>query len=238
MKNTFSKYENIYESFKKRLSKTNKKELLYKLFRNLLYSLIIFFTIGFILIVLEAIFKYDSNTRMFFFWGFVSTFSTTLIYFLLNYLLKRFHAFLPAELIRYSRIVGNNFESIKDTLANSLSLYGKFKLSPESNLHSSKELIHANLDHLDSTASGINFSSFVSYKKLKKLAITLTVSVLFYTLSFLIFPTTLLSSVNRIINYEYNFLNNEYGIIFEISPGDIEIPKDSDVEITIMIRAN
>ena len=238
MKNIFAKYEIIYESFKQRLSQTNKKELLYKLFRNILYSLIIFFAIGFVLIILEVIFKYDSNVRMFFFWGFVSTFSTTLIYFLLNYLLKRFREFLPAELIRYSRKIGNNFESIKDTLANSLSLYKRLRLSPESNLYSSKELIHANLDHINSTSRDINFSSLISYKKLKSLAIALIVSVLLYTLGFLIFPTSLLSSVNRIINYEYNFLNNEYGIIFEIIPGDIEIPKDSDVEISIKIRTN
>ena len=238
MKNIFAKYEIIYKSFKQRLSQTNKKELLYKLFRNILYSLIIFFAIGFVLIILEVIFKYDSNVRMFFFWGFVSTFSTTLIYFLLNYLLKRFREFLPAELIRYSRKIGNNFESIKDTLANSLSLYRRLRLSPESSLYSSKELIHANLDHINSTSRGINFSSLISYKKLKSLAIALIVSVLLYTLGFLIFPTSLLSSVNRIINYEYNFLNNEYGIIFEIIPGDIEIPKDSDVEISIKIRTN
>ncbi len=238
MENLFQKSEHIFESFEKRLSSTNKKEFTYKLLKHLLQTLIFFFALGFLIIVLEAVFRFGSEVRTVFFWGYISTFISTLVYNFVIFVFRRTHLLHFPELIKYSRIVGNKFESIKDSLANSLSLYQRLKLNPESNSFLSKDLVQANLDYVNNRSKNLNFSSFISYKNLRRLLSILIISALFYALSFFIFPSTLLSSVNRIINYEYSFINNELGIIFNVSPGDIETVKGSNVDIEIKINSN
>ena len=238
MESLFKKSEHIFESFEKRLTSTNKKELTYNLLKHLLKTLIFFFALGFLVIILEAVFRFGSDVRTVFFWGYISTFITTLLYNLAVFVFRRTRVLHFPELIRYSQIVGNKFEPIKDSLANSLSLYNRLKLNHESNSYLSKELVGANLDYVDNRTRKINLSSFISFKNLKRLLLVLIISTLFYTLSFFIFPSTLLSSVNRIINYEYSFIDNELGIIFNISPGDVETIKGCNVDIAIKINSN
>ena len=197
MKNLFQKSEHVFKSFEKRLTSTNKKELTYNLLKHLLQTLILFFALGFLIIVLEAVFRFGSEVRTVFFWGYISTFITTFVYNLAVYVFRRTHLLHFPELIRYSRKVVNKFESIKDTLANSLSLYQKLKLNLESNSYLSKDLVQANLDSVNNRTKNINFSSFISFKNLRRLLLILIISVLFYALNFFIFPSTLLSSVNR-----------------------------------------
>ena len=50
----------IYESFEKKLTAVNKKELLFNLTKNLLYTFIVILAAAFVIIVLEAIFYFDS----------------------------------------------------------------------------------------------------------------------------------------------------------------------------------
>jgi cation transporter-like permease len=79
----------IYKSFEKKLTAINKKELLYDLTKSLLYTFIIFLILGFIMILLESVFYFNSPVRKIFYWSFLSTSVTTIVYFLSNYFLKR-----------------------------------------------------------------------------------------------------------------------------------------------------
>lgn len=224
----------IYNDFAKRLTLANKKELAYNLTKNLLLTSLIFFALGFLIILLEAIFRFGTTERMILFWGFISTFSTTVIYFAGNYFLKRAGIIKPFDLISYSRRVGNNFEEVKDSLSNSLSLYR----GVNGGSVFSGELIAANLETVNERTKGINFSSYISYSNLKRYTMLLFGSVLFYTLMFIVFPGPLTASVNRLVNYNYNFITNDLGIAFNVTPGHTDVVKGEKVTVKVSVTAN
>ncbi|MEP7146642.1 MAG: DUF4175 family protein [bacterium] len=227
----------IYESFEKKLTAVNKKELLFNLTKNLLYTFIIFFTAAFILIVLEAIFHFDSPVRKDFYWTMLATSVTTIVYFLSNYFLKRTGIISPMDLITYSKKVGNNFGEIKDRLANSLSLYKAYSGSNTGTVFSN-ELLTADINEIDAAAGNIELRSMIDYRKLKKPALILLASVFLYIISFSIFPSEMFGSVKRILNYNYNYIDNELGISFDVSPGDVEISKGEKVNVIINVNSN
>jgi hypothetical protein len=101
----------------------------------------------------------------------------------------------------------------------------------------SDELILANLEKVNERSGGINFSSFIPFNKLKKLSVILVASFVLYAICFAAFPGTMFGSLNRLVNYQYNFLNGEYGIIFEIEPGSTEVVKGERVDISITVKA-
>ncbi|MEO8211177.1 MAG: DUF4175 family protein, partial [bacterium] len=225
----------IYNSFEEKLSKVNKKELRYKLTKNLLYTFIIFLLLAFVMIVLESIFYFDSPVRKFFYWAFISTAVTTTVYFLCNYFFRLFGIIKSFDLISYSRKVGNNFNEIKDKLSNSLSLYKTH--STRGNTVFSEELIDADIRDIDKRAGSINFNSVIDFRNLRKLILILAASILLYIISFAIFPSAMFGSVKRILNYNYNFINNDLGITFNMIPGDVEIAKGEKVNVTININS-
>ncbi len=224
----------IYNSLTQRLSDTNKKELRYNFVRNLLVAGIGIGALIFFLVILEAIFHFSTGVRTVIFWATASTLFTTFVYIILNFILKITRVINPFDPIRYSRKVGSHYDGLKDSLPNSMSL---FKNSINGSVFSG-ELINANLQKVDERSGNINFSSFIPFQFLRKLSLVLIGSFLIYTLSFAIFPGTMFGSLKRLVNYQYNFLDSEYGIIFEIEPGDIEVLKGERVDISINVKAN
>jgi len=225
----------IYQSFERRLSKVNKKELLYALSKNLLYSFIVFLSIAFALIVLEVLFRFETPFRKIFYWGFLMTSVTTLVYFITNYFLKLLGVINQFDLISYSRKVGNNFDIIKDRLSNSLSLYKTYDAAGSQIV--SQELISADMNEINFRTENVNFESIVNFSKLKGKLVTLTALVLLYLLSFSIFPSEMFGAVKRIVNYNFNFIGNDLGITFEISPGDANVIKGDNVNVTVSVNS-
>jgi hypothetical protein len=224
----------IYNSLEKRLSETNKKELIYNFARNSLITLTGFGAIVFILVLLEALFYFSSGIRTIFFWTIVPAFSATISYFIINFILKRTGVIAPFNTIEYSKKVGSKFEGIKDSLPNSLSL---FKNRSDSSVFSG-ELVSANLEKVNEHSGSVDFSSFIPFSNIKRLSTILAGSFLLYTILFAVFPSTMFGSLNRLVNYQYNFINGDYGIVFEIEPGDTEIIKGERVDVSILVRAN
>lgn len=224
----------IYNSLEKRLSETNKKELLYTFARNSLITVTGFGAVVFLLVLLEAIFHFSSGVRTVFFWTFIPVFSATLIYFILNYILKRSGIISPFDVIHYSKKVGSKFDGIKDSLSNSLSL---FKNTSSDSVFSG-ELVTANLEKVNERSNSLNFSSFIPFSNLKKLSGILAGSFLLYIIVFALFPATMFGSLNRLVNYQYNFINGDYGIVFEIEPGDAEVVKGERVDVSILVKTN
>jgi hypothetical protein len=233
MNNTLANGEVIYNSLSQRLSDTNKKELFYNFAKNELVTIISFSAFIFIFVLLEAVFRFSTGVRTILFWTTISTLVTTLIFFAVNYFLKRTGTIKPFDPVIYSKKVGNKFTVIKDSLSNSLSLFKNNSASVFSD-----ELILANLEKVNERSGGINFSSFIPFGKLKKLSIILIASFVLYSICFAIFPGTMFGSLNRLVNYQYNFIDGEYGIIFEIEPGSTEVVKGERVDISILVKAN
>ena len=224
----------IYNSLTQRLSETNKKELRYNFFRNLLTAGIGFGALIFLLVLLEAVFHFSTGVRTVIFWATTSTLFATFVYVILNYILKITGVIGHFDPILYSHKVGSHYDGLRDSLPNSLSL---FKNGNGGSVFSG-ELINANLQKVEERSSGINFSSFIPVQNLKKLSLILIGSFLIYALSFVIFPGTMFGSFNRLVNYQYNFLDGEYGVVFEILPGDTEVVKGERVDISVEVKAN
>ncbi|MBK8549611.1 MAG: hypothetical protein IPL53_00595 [Ignavibacteria bacterium] len=226
----------IYKSFEKKLTAINKKELLFNLTKNLLYTFIVFLLLAFALILLESIFYFNSPVRKIFYWVFLSTSVTTIVYFLINYFLKTAGIIKSFDLISYSKKVGDNFDEIKDNLSNSLSLYKTYSTG-KNNTVFSDELITADIEDINTRAGRLNLASIIDFGKLKKTAYILIASVLLYIISFSIFPSQMFGSVKRIINYNFNYIDNEFGITFDILPGDADISKGEKVFVTVMVNS-
>ncbi len=225
----------IYRSFEKKLTEVNKKELLFDLTKNLTYTFIIIFSLAFILILLEAVFHFNSPVRKVFYWTFLPLSVTTVVYFLINYVLKRIGVLKSFDIISYSKKVGNNFSDIKDNLSNSLSLYKSYHKTSTKTVFSD-ELIDADINDMNEKAGKLNLGSMIDFGKLKKPALILAVAFMLNAISFSVFPSEMFSSVKRIINYNFNFVDNELGISFEIKPGDKEISKGEKVDVTINVN--
>jgi len=226
----------IYNFFEKKLTAVKKKELLFSFLRNTITSLIIFLLLGFLITVLESVFRFGIFTRTFLYWGFLSVSITTITYFLLNFLLKSSGIIGNFNLISYSRKVGDHFEDIKDKLSNSLSLVMPGN-SDRKNSAVSDELIFEDIKSINNIAGNKDLSSFIKFSSLKKLILILLSIIVFITASFLIFPKNLNGAVKRLVNHNYFFLDNDLGITFEIIPGDIEIAAGEDVIIGVTINS-
>lgn len=225
----------VYESFERKLSEVNKKELLYNLTKGLLYTFTFFVFAGFVLIVLEAIFNFESPVRKIFYFGFLSTSVTTTVYFITNYLLKKSGIIKPLNLVAYSKKVGNNFEEIKDRLTNSISLYQSSGSKSDSVF--SGELISADIAETGRITDKYDLTSAVTFDGLKKTAFILAAAVLLSAISFSVFPSAMSGSLKRILNYNYNYIDSSLGISFAVSPGDIEISSGEKVSISIKINS-
>jgi chromosome segregation ATPase len=235
---SYTRADSIFFNFEDKLSKVYKKEILYNLINDLITSSIFYIAIAFVLVVLEAIFNFRSGVRTFFYYGFLLSLLTNITFLTVNHIFKRTGIIKAPETVFYSGKVGNAFSHVKDSLKNSLSLYKIFKNKQNKDTVFSDELIMANLEKTDENTSGTNFLDFVSFAKLKKVSITLIITIVVFALSLTIFQSSLFASLNRIVNYKYNFINNEYGIAFEITPGNMETFKGNSVNVNINITSN
>lgn len=235
---TFSRAEIIYNAFEKKLTNAYRKELAYNLVKYLLITFLIIFIIGFLLTIFEAIFHFRSSIRTVLFWVFTLSSITTLTYFTFNYFLKRFSILKSLNILKYAGKVGGYFSNIKDSISNSLSLYKLTTKKEFGKLFYSENLILANLEKTDSEIGNVNLSSFINYNNLKKPFSTFLFSVFIVVLSFVIFPNALFSSLDRFINYKFSYIDNIYGIAFEITPGNYETFKGDRVNVTIKIKSN
>lgn len=235
--NTHGTSAAIYQSFEKKLSNVSKKELLYNLTKNLLYTFIFILAIGMVLIILESVFHFDTTVRKIFYWTFLPASVTTIVYFLSNYFLKRAGIIKPVDLITYSKKIGYSFEDIKDRLSNSMSLYKEYGEKGNRTIFSS-QLIDADINDTNEKSNSVNFESVINFRNLRKPFFILLGIILFYIASFAIFPSELSGAVKRIVNYKFNYLPSGLGITFDITPGDAEISKGEKLDITISVAAN
>jgi hypothetical protein len=236
MKPAYSQAADLYDSLESKITSVNRKELLYKLLLSLIYTFIIFTGIGFLFTLGEASFHFTSGIRKIIYWGYLSTFTTTVVYFISNYILKRTGAVKPFELIDYSRKLGSRFPEINDSLPNSLSLFRALKNGENERTIFSGELIAASLADTHSRTQKADLYSAVRFRRLRKISVILLLSFIIYGAGFAIFPGFLGSAVKRIVNYEYDYITGDYGISFTITPGDIEAPRGESVDVKIFVN--
>src|SRR5690349_2767235 len=118
-----SNLELTYQSFINRISEVSKKDILFRLTRQILIALTSFIVIAFIIVSLEAIFEFSSTARKILLFGSISAFAATLLSILFYSYLNYREGSKPARINLYAKRIGDNFPEIKDNLLNAIQIY-------------------------------------------------------------------------------------------------------------------
>ena len=225
----------IYRSFEQKLSKANRKEIFFFFARNMLYTLAIITVMLLIVLSSEAIFHFTTSVRKLIYWMFLSISVTTIIYLFVSFLFKLTGWAGRFDAVDYAGKIGNRISSVKDHLSNSLSLFRQYNSSSASTLFST-DLIDAEMKRMNDETSGLDFASAIDMSKLKKPLLYFGAALILIFLSFAIFGTSLSQAANRLVNYNYGFLD-DLGISFAVTPGNIEIAKGEDVDLKAFVNS-
>jgi len=227
--------EITYNGFVNRISEVSKRDIILRLTRRALISLLFFVVLALICLLLEALFRFPSGARRIIFFGYVSSLfaaAATVIF-------TAYHEVMNLKSDRslsyYARKIGEYFPEIKDNLLNAIQLY---KYTRKKDTYFSKELVSESIQQFEKRSSGFNFADILSYRSNKKYASLFAGSLLLSAILFLALPHVFQASSYRLLNYNYTFIENTLGIAFEVKPGDIEISKGDNVNLWARILFN
>src|SRR4030095_2087325 len=230
-----SNLELTYRSFIDRISDAGKKDILFRLTRNALLTLSAFTILALLLISLEAVFEFSSVVRKVMLLGYISAFIETVISILI-YTNSNYRSLSKQSNInRYAKKIGSFFPEIKDNLLNSIQIYVDTKRNPHL---FSGELAAETINQFNETSKSTSFSKIVSFKKNSSLILFFISSLVIFTSLMLMFPNTFQAAANRLINYNFTFVENTLGIAYEVRPGNVEIAKGEGVNIFAKILFN
>lgn len=230
-----SNLELTYNSFISRISQTGKKDILFKLAKNSILALTIFIIAALIMISLEAGFEFSSNIRKVMFFGFISAFAATFIMILIYTFTSLRNLSKASKVSSYAKKIGSHYPEIKDNLLNAIQLYGYTK----QNTHIfSGELATESINHVNEISKQYNFKNTVTFKKNNRLVLFSILTFFVFTALMMIFPGTFQAAANRLINYNFTFVENTLGIAYEVRPGNVEIAKGENVDVFAKIMFN
>lgn len=227
--------ELTYNSFLERVSSVFRKDTAYRLVKNLLLTLSVFTALVLVLIILEVLFRFNAAVRTTMFFGFVSSFTASLVFNLIYYLFSIQNQSSGKKLTKYASLIGSRMPDVKDDLVNALQVY-EYTVNHDSMFSSS--LAGGSLLQLEQKTHGRSFTSVIDGRDIKRyLTVLISLLVIFASL-LLIFPNTFAASLNRLLNYGYTYIDNTLGIAYDIKPGSIEIAKGETVDIYTRVMFN
>ncbi|MBN1633069.1 MAG: DUF4175 family protein [Ignavibacteria bacterium] len=223
----------IYNEFEEKLKKVNIRQLNFTFLKFALYIHLIFIVLAFLIICAGVFINFNSTARTFLFWGTTGTFIASIIFLFLYY---SNGVFKPFDLIGFSKKIGMNYPDVKDNISNSLSVYNEAKTSKGKELYSN-ELVYAGIYSIKNKYYEKNLTSHISFGQIKRLFFKLLAAVIIIVLSFAVFPGSLKSSLNKFLNYNYEYINDTDGILFEFEPGDVKVLKGGSLVISVKIKS-
>jgi hypothetical protein len=230
-----SNLELTYQGFISRISEAVKRDVLFRLLRSSALALLVFISIAFILIVLESIFSFSSEARMFMFFGFISALAATfvMVLFITYEALKSLAK--PVKIKQYAKRIGGYYPEIRDNLLNAIQLYDYTKQNAGI---FSGPLAAESIRLVDENTRSYDFTKIISFRKNNRIIIFFTAAFLLFTSMLFVFPNTFLAAAGRIIDYNFTFVDNSLGIAFDVKPGNVEITKGENVEVAAKISFN
>ena len=223
--------EFIYNSLTSKLKSVWIKELYYSYINSLiiLFASALFSGLG--LILTGVFFNTGSLFRAISFFGYTGLFLSGLIYFSLMFFINRFEVFNKFNPVEYSGKIGSFDPEISDNLSNSLSLFSNIK----SNTYYSERLIISNLKKTGEKYSPLNLARFIPFDTIKRKLLVPAALIAVISFLFMLFPSSLLPSLKKYINYNLEYLPDGTGISFEIIPGNTKAVIGSNVQIYVKI---
>jgi len=227
--------ENIYNEFEEKLKKIKIKQSGFIFVKHILYSHISFFLVAYLLVLSGVLINYGSEFRTAAVFGVTGLFIFSLILITGNFLYGYLSARRNFDLIDFSRNTGMNYPDIKDNISNPLSVYRD--LNNTDNNFYSKELAEKGLQIIKDKYYRRDLTAHIPFNLIKRLSFRMIVAMIIIILSFAIFPGPLLSSLSKFLNYNYEYINDSVGILFEIEPGNAEVVKGGNLLISVKLKS-
>ncbi len=230
-----SSLELTYRSFLTRISDVGKKDVLFKVLRHSLLTISAFLIIALSVISLEAVFGFSSAIRKVMFFGFISSFLATAVIVIISAFSSYSSLHKKAKINEYAGRIGRHYPEIKDNLLNAIQMYD---YTTRNDHIFSRDLAAETINQVNERARPLNFSGIISFKRNNSLVLLFLSSLILFSALMMSFPSTFLSAAGRIVNYNFTFIDNSLGIVFEVKPGNLEIAKGESAEIYAKILFN
>jgi hypothetical protein len=224
---TESKY---YQEVIGKLEKLCKKKYVIQFllgFQVLMFMALMFLTF---FSLFELIAGLNSSFRTFLIYLAIVVIAGSTAYLLLIPLLRYFNLFRKESYHHVAKNVGEHFPDVQDDLLNSMQLVS----SENDKRWYSISLINAAFKKVYNNTKNLKFESIISYNRTNKNLIYLAGALLVVIFMFSFLPGLQAASY-RLINYNQEFIEPpEFSLI--ISPGNREITKGEDVNITVTVK--
>ncbi|MEO8512095.1 MAG: DUF4175 family protein [Ignavibacteria bacterium] len=228
-----SSLELTYRSFLTRISEVGKKDILFLALRYTILMLFAFAVLAFLFISLEAIFELSTTLRKIIYFGFISSFAATAVMVILSAINSFSKLSNTASVKRYARKIGGSYPEIKDNLLNAIQLYDYTKRNDHI---FSNDLAAETISQVNEKARPLDFKRIITFKKNTSLLIFFVSAFSIFTILMFAFPNTFLAAANRIVNYDFTFVDNTLGIAFDVTPGNVELSKGENLDVTALIK--
>ncbi|MCX7833142.1 MAG: hypothetical protein N2490_02900 [Ignavibacteria bacterium] len=233
-------------SLEDKLTATYQREQVYYFLKRTLILNLSIIIISFLIIVSGVFVNYDSFLRTIAFWGIITSYIIlsliiSVIYIIKKGALKIFKNDFCTE--KYSEKLEKLHSEIGDDLTFSLSIYKSLIRNQPENPQNKKIyyfsplIAEYNLKKTAEKYKDKDFSSFIPFSFVKKLSIGLILVVLVISLSFIVFSKPLFSSINKFVNYNYEFTFDNESINFDVTPGNAKALKGSNLIITARLNS-
>ncbi len=221
---------NYYKEIINKLEKLTKRE--YILFASLgIQTSVMIGVVTFALFaILEMIWHFSSNIRTVLFFVFLVFFLGSFLYLFVLPLFKYFNIFRRTNYQKVADKVGKNFPSIKDDLLNAMQLVSV----DNSTYKYSEKLINAAFLNVYERTKQIKFESIVKFNAAKKYLLYFGSGLVFCFALFAFVPG-LKAASNRLINFNQDFIQPPK-FLFQIEPGNQQVTKGDDVDITVRVN--
>jgi len=178
---------------------------------------------------LELIANFNSTIRTMLFILFVVLALGLLFFFLIKPILKYIGSIRKEVYFDAAVKVGTNFPEVKDELLNSMQLVSE---NEKENLYS-VNLIDAAFKKVFERVKNLNFQSVINFERAKKI-FPYFASITILCLALILFVPGLNAASIRILNFNKEFVPPPK-FIFEITPGNKEITKGDELDISVKV---
>ncbi len=221
---------NFYKEILTKLDKLDKKEQAFVTFIGLLFSLILIILVFTSFSFLEMLLHHSSLLRTIIFSVIVLIAVASFGFLFIKPLIRYFDLLGKRDHFKTAGKVAAYFPQIKDDLLNAIQLVSA---GIDNKMYSSG-LVDASFKKVYEKTKNIRFESVVDFKKVKQLLIYfLSISVI-VSLIFIFAPGMQAASY-RIVNFNREFIPPQR-YSFEVFPGDAQVTKGDDVNISVKVN--
>ncbi len=218
-----------YKEIINKLEKLTKKEYILVALLGIQTSLMVSLAAFVMFSFAEMIGHFSTSVRTILFFVFLVLLIGSFLYLFVLPLFRYFNLFRRTDYHEVAGRVGKNFPFIKDDLLNAMQLVNV----DNSTYKYSEKLINAAFLHVFEKTKQVKFESIVNFNKAKKLLSYFSSSIIFSFLLFLFIPG-LKSASHRLVNFNQDFIQPPK-FIFQIEPGNQQITKGDNVNITVRV---